>query len=50
MVSEPGSPLRLDGLCVVHASISIACVLIILVVYMLENMHGVGHGCSDVVM
>lgn len=35
MVPEHGSPLGLDGLCVGHAFMLVACVLIILVLYVL---------------
>ena len=35
VVSKHGSPLRLDGLCLGHAFMSVAHVLIILMVYML---------------
>ena len=50
MVSEHGSPLRLDGLCVGHACMLVACVSLTLAFHVLVSFHDVVHGCSDVAM
>lgn len=50
MVSEHGSPLGMDGLCVGHACMSVACVSLTLAFHVLVALHSVDHGCSDVVM
>ena len=50
MVLEHGSPLRLDGLCVGHACMSVACVSLTLHSMCLLHLRDVDHGRSDVVM
>jgi len=45
-----GSNLGLDGLCVGHACMSIACVYRTLAFYVLVAFHDVVHGGSDVAM
>lgn len=48
LVREHGSPLKLDGLCVCHAFMLVACVPTIL--EFLFHIHGVGHGHSGFAM
>ena len=50
MVSEHGSPLGLDGRCVGHACMSVACVSLTLAFHVLVALCNVDHGCSKVVM
>ena len=50
MVPEHGSPLRLDGLCVGHACMSVACVSLTLAFHALVALHNVDHDCSKVFM
>ena len=51
MVSEHGSTLRLDGWCVDHAFMLVACVCSMFVAYMcLLHPCCVGHGGSGVAM
>ena len=50
MVSENGSPLGLDGMCVGHAFMSVACKSLMLALHVLVALHGVDHACSDVAM
>jgi len=51
VVSEHGSPLRLNGLCVffMHSCWLHACLLCLYSMCLL-HLHGVDHGCSDVAM
>jgi len=48
VVSEHGSPLGLDGLCVDHACILVAFMSLALAFHMLLQLHGVDHCCGDV--
>ena len=50
MVTEHGSPLGLDGLCVGHACMSVACVSLTLAFHVLVALHHVDHDCIKIVM